>query len=151
MRELYVFDTVEKYRGRLLLLAEKCPVEKREVVPAGFNNSIHWHIGHILTIAEGVVFGLSGETAQIPAEYRSFFGNGTKPGDWNEAPPAWETIVEQLTEQPKRIREVFAGRLDTPVKENFAKAEQVEELIVTHLLHEYNHAGSINAMLKVLS
>jgi hypothetical protein len=55
-----------------------------------------------------------------------------------------------LKEQPQTIQEVFSGRLDTPVKENFAKAVNVGELLINNLNHDSNHAGSINAMLKVL-
>ncbi|SFL74074.1 DinB superfamily protein [Paenibacillus sp. 1_12] len=150
MREAFMFDTMDKYRDRLLQLVDKCPVEQRTVVPTGFNNSILWQIGHILTITEGLVFGFAGEATQIPAEYRAFFGPGTKPADWTEDPPTWEAIVEQLKQQPHRIREVFAGRLQTPIKENFAKADNVEEILMNNLLHDNNHAGTISAMLKVL-
>ncbi|MEK3719849.1 DinB family protein [Paenibacillus sp. FSL H8-0034] len=150
MREAFMFDAVDKYRNRLLQLVDKCPAEQRNVVPTGFNNSILWQIGHILTITEGLVFGFSGEAVQIPAEYRTFFGSGTKPADWTEEPPTWEAILEQLKQQPVRIREVFAGKLQASVKENFAKADHVEEILLTNLLHENNHAGMIQAMLKVL-
>lgn len=55
-----------------------------------------------------------------------------------------------MKEQPLVIQEVFSGRLDIPVQENYVKAENVGELLINNLNHESNHAGSINAMLKVL-
>src|SRR4029078_9794687 len=118
MREAFVFDLVDKHRGRLLQLIEGCCVEHRNVVPTGFNNSIHWQIGHILTVTDRVIFGFSGQTMTIPSTYVGLFGNGTKPADWQAEPPAWDDLVAQLTEQPARIREIMADKLEIAVKEN---------------------------------
>jgi hypothetical protein len=151
MREDFIFLTAEKMRGRLVLLAEKVPVDKRAVIPEGFNNNIQWHMGHILTVADDLIYGLSGETPQLPASYRAFFGNGTKPSDWTEETPDWDTIISQLQVQHKQIKDHFTGKLSTNVGKNFASAEKTEELVMFNLYHEGNHAGSINAMLKVLN
>jgi hypothetical protein len=150
MREEYLFQTMERIRDRLLLLVEKCPIEQRNVIPTGFNNHIFWHIGHILTVTDGMVFVRSAEASRIPESYRSFFGNGTKPADWIDTPPTWETIITQLKEQPQAVRDAFSGRLEQAVTENYAKAENVGEMLINNLTHDSNHAGSIHAMLKVL-
>lgn len=150
MREEYIFATLDKHRGRLIALVEGCPEDKRTVVPTGFNNSIHWQVGHILTVTERLIFGLAEQALSIPANYQSFFGNGTKPADWQEEPPAWDLLITQLMDQPNRIREALTGKLDTQVKENFMKAENIGELINSSIIHEVNHAGTISTMLKVL-
>jgi hypothetical protein len=150
MRDAFVFGTLDKHRGRLLQLVEGCRENKRNVVPEGFNNSVHWQIGHVLTVTERLVFGLSEQTPVIPANYQTFFGNGTKPADWQEEPPAWDLLMAQLKEQPNRICKSLKDKLEVSVKENFLKAETVGELIVSSVLHEVNHAGTISAMLKVL-
>jgi hypothetical protein len=150
VREEYVLATLEKHRGRLLTLAEGCPEDKRNVVPTGFNNSIHWQIGHVLTVTERLIFGITEQTLSLPENYVALFGNGTKPADWKEEPPAWDMIIAQLKDQPSRIRESLSGKLETLVKENFLKAENIGELINSSTIHEANHAGTISAMLKVL-
>jgi hypothetical protein len=96
------------------------------------------------------VFGLSEQTQVIPENYPTFFANRTKPADWQEEPPAWDLLIAQLKEQPIRIREMMKDKLEVSVKENYHKAETVEELIVSSVLHEVNHLGTISAMLKVL-
>jgi hypothetical protein len=131
MRDVFVFGTLDKYRGRLLKLVEGCPENKRNVVPENFNNSVHWQIGHVLTITEHFVFGLSEQTQVIPVNYPTFFYNGTKPADWQEEPPAWDLLIAQLKEQNSRIRETLKDKLQVSVKENFLKAETVGELIVS--------------------
>ncbi|SDM78673.1 DinB superfamily protein [Paenibacillus sp. yr247] len=150
MRDSFVFGMLAKNRGRLLQLVEGCPEDKRNVVPEGFNNSVHWQIGHVLTVTERLVFGLAEQAPVLSADYQTFFGNGTKPADWQEEPPGWDLLMAQLKEQSNRICESLKDKLEVSVKENFLKAESVGELIVSSVLHEVNHAGTISAMLKVL-
>ncbi|WP_165842165.1 DinB family protein [Paenibacillus xerothermodurans] len=151
MREAFLFGAMGMLRERVLELADKCAPQHRTVQPPGFNNNILWHLGHILTVTDGIMYGLSGEASQLPASYRTFFGNGTKPSDWGDGVPSWETIIEQLKGQPQQIIAHFTGRLHQAAKENFANAETAGELLQVNLMHEHNHAGSINAMLKVLN
>lgn len=150
MRDIFLFGALDKYRNRLLQSVEGCPENKRNVVPEGFNNSIHWQIGHVLSVTNRIVFNLSEQTSALPTSYLSFFGNGTKPADWQEEPPAWDVIIAQLKEQPSHIREFLREKLEVPVKENFLNAETIEELITSSVMHEANHLGTISAMLKVL-
>jgi hypothetical protein len=150
MREAFVFETLDKHRNRLLKLVEGCPDTKRNTVPEHYNNSIHWQIGHVLTLTERLIFGLTEHALVLPTHYNNFFNSGTKPADWNEQPPAWDILIAQLKEQPVRIRELFQNKLELPVKENFLKAETVGELILASILHEAGHIGNISAMLKLL-
>jgi len=150
MREVYVFETLNKHRNRLLKLAEGCPVDKRNTVPEHLNNSLHWQIGHVLTITERLIFGLTEQALSLPADYNNFFSSGTKPADWEEEPPAWDILITQLKEQPARIYELFQNNLETPVKENFLKAETVGELILASVIHEVSHLGNMSSMLKLL-
>ncbi len=151
MREDFIFGMLERTRNSTLQLAEKCSQEKRDTIPQGFNNSVFWHMGHILTVTDGLAFGPFGEASALPASYRDYFGNGTKPADWTEQPATWESIFTQLKNQPEHIRSILAGKLDAAVKENFIKAETVDELLMLVVLHENTHAGNMNAMIKILN
>ncbi|MCY9656803.1 DinB family protein [Paenibacillus chondroitinus] len=150
MRDTFLFGALDRYRNRLLQLVEGCPEDKRNVVPPGFNNSIHWQIGHVLAVTDRLIFALSEQPSLVPANYISFFGNGTKPADWQEEPPAWDVIIAQLKEQPAQIRESLGDKLDVAVKENMMKAATIEQLINFSIMHEANHFGMISAMMKVL-
>ncbi|WP_219834633.1 DinB family protein [Paenibacillus sp. R14(2021)] len=150
MRDTYVLDMLDRNHSRLLKLAEACSEDERNAVPEGFNNNIHWNIGHVLTVTERLVFEITGQTMAISDDYLTFFRSGTKPAEWQGEPPAWDVIMTQLREQPDRIRELLKDSLHVTVKENFAKAETVDELIAAALLHEVMHSSTISAMLKVL-
>jgi uncharacterized damage-inducible protein DinB len=151
MREEFLFISRELTRNRLIKLAESCPADKRIVIPVGFNNNVLWNLGHILTATDGVMYLFTGQNRQLPESYRGLFGNGTKPADWPEDMPAWDTIIAQLQEQSVQLRTDFGGKMDqAAVPENFTKAETVDELLQYALVHEANHIGVINAMLKLL-
>ncbi|MFC6233278.1 DinB family protein [Paenibacillus allorhizosphaerae] len=136
--------------GRTSLVGEvlKCPVDKRNIVPEGFHNSLHWQLGHISTVTDEIVFGKSGEVWSVPTEFKAFFEYGTKPSTWTAEPPPWDDVLFQLTDQMANIRKVFAGKLDVKVKTNPFKGETVEELLLFNLFHESIHSGNILAMLK---
>lgn len=150
MREAFLFGRMEKIHKEMLQQVEGCPKAKLAVTPDGFNNSVLWHLGHIVQITERVVFGMTGEPQTLPASYAALFEKGTKPADWTGDVPSGETIIAQLKEQENRIKEVFTGKFDTPVKENPFKAGTVAEVIQSNLIHTGIHAGHISAMVKLL-
>ncbi|WP_314589941.1 DinB family protein [Paenibacillus terrigena] len=152
MRTDFIFDILKNRHNQLVELVAQCPEDRRNLVLEGFKNSIHWHIGHVLTVTEFHVFGLSEFVLnkKLPASYQDFFAYGTKPGDWQGEPPAWDVLIEQLRKQPDEIQELLESKLDVPVKENFLKAETFGELIVSTVLHETDHIGFVSAMLKAL-
>ncbi|GGG52877.1 DinB family protein [Paenibacillus radicis (ex Gao et al. 2016)] len=152
MRNDFIFSILKNRHNQLIELAAQCPEDKRNIVPEGFKNSLHWHIGHVLTVTEFHVFDLSEFelNQKLPASYQDFFAYGTKPADWQGEPPAWDVLIGQLRKQPDEIRELLEGKLDVPVKENFLKAETFGELIVSTVQHAAEHIGFVSAMLKAL-
>ncbi|NSL52160.1 DinB family protein [Calidifontibacillus erzurumensis] len=118
-----------------------------DVAPKGFNNTIHWQLGHILVAAEKFLFGESGK---LSAEYGEFFGYGTKPADWKGEAPSVAALVEQLKDQLNRIQEIpdekFKEKLPEPILGNTTYGE----LAAFTVFHEALHAGQIHAMTRFL-
>ncbi|MFF2479711.1 DinB family protein [Paenibacillus sp. NPDC058071] len=152
MRTDFIFDILKNRHNQFVELVAQCPEDKRNLVPKGFKNSIHWHVGHVLTVTEFHVFGLSefALNKTLPAIYQYFFAYGTKPADWEGEPPAWEILIDQLRKQPDEIRILLENKLDARVKDNFLKAETFGELILSTVLHATDHIGFVTAMLKTL-
>ncbi|MED4207181.1 DinB family protein [Neobacillus mesonae] len=120
------------------------------VQPEGFNNSIHWHVGHVLTVAEQFVFGFPKKSNNLPANYLELFGNGTKPADWNEDIPSVKDLTAQLEDQIKRIKEIPANSFDQKLLEPFLGQETVGELTSFAVFHEALHLGKIQEMKRVI-
>src|SRR5690625_2674028 len=68
-----------------------------------FNNTLRWHIGHVLVFTEKLLFGYPKRTKHVPEEYATLFGPGTKPSEWTDSPPSLEELVEYLQHQQERI------------------------------------------------
>ncbi|MCM3629432.1 DinB family protein [Paenibacillus glycanilyticus] len=143
MRADYVFHVFNKHLDQLIAVLEQCPPDKRDVIPHGFKNHIHWHLGHVIAVTQFHVYGLSGEAPIFPEIYDTLFAYGTKPGDWEEAPPQWDVLIAQLEDLRRAIHETFENRLDEPVAENFLKAENIGELIYATSLHLFYHQGAV--------
>ena len=149
MRTEFVYGKYDNFLGEFLAVIDKCPVDKRHVVPEGYGYSFHWQLGHLLTATEFHVYTLSQQPTSIPANYDDIFAYGTKATDWTEEPPAWDLLISQLRDQQKRVAEL-KDKLDVPVEENFFNAQNIGELILCTVLHMSHHVGIVTGMLKAV-
>lgn len=149
MSEL-LFKQFEMTRGFFLRSIQTITQEQASYQPEGFNNTIHWHIGHVLTVAEQFMLGYPKKTSDLPANYIELFGNGTSPADWNGDVPSVEILTEQLKLQLGRLKEIPPDRLDEKLKRPFMGLETFGELANMALFHEANHLGQIQAMRRLI-
>jgi DinB superfamily len=150
MNEKMLFDQLEFARNITFKVAEEITEENADLIPDGFPNSLRWQLGHIYTSVEGIVFHFANETMNLPQNYGELFNTGTKPVDWNTTPPAIEEIKCLLSEQVKRVRETFEGRLDekiaNPLPIGPLTLKTIGELISFASFHEREHIGVIKTM-----
>lgn len=137
---------LELTRHALLGEVKKFDEKVLHVQPEGFNNSIHWHIGHVLTVTEQFVFGYPNQSLHIPANYIDLFGNGTKPADWNEDIPPVEKLTEQLTEQLERMKQLSPDHFEQKLLKPFLGQDTIGGLSAMSAYHEANHIGQMHAM-----
>ncbi|MBT2694845.1 DinB family protein [Bacillus sp. ISL-55] len=149
MSEL-LFKQFELTRGSFLKNIEGITAEQASVQPEGFNNNIHWHIGHVLTVTEQFMMGFPKKSNHLPANYIELFGNGTRPSEWTGDVPSVEVLTDQLRAQLGRIKEVPASILEEKLKKPFLGLETFGELANMALFHEAYHLGQIHAMRKLV-
>ncbi|MGE7663596.1 DinB family protein [Peribacillus sp. NPDC097197] len=141
----YIKNQLKVTRSSLLSEIKGLSPEFMDVQPSGFNNTIHWHLGHVLSAAEKFLLD-SPNGSNLPDNYGQLFGYGSKPADWPEDVPSTETLKLQLEEQLDRLlaipEEKYADKVETP----FKGMETVEDFISFIVLHETNHIGQIHAM-----
>ncbi len=85
MNRLVGLKQFEITRGELFKFMETLDDKTADTQPNGFNNTIRWHIGHVLTAAEVFMFGK--EFKQLPTEYPGMFGYGSRPSKWKTEGP----------------------------------------------------------------
>jgi hypothetical protein len=121
-----------------------------DVQPTGFNNTVHWQIGHVLTVAEQFMFGFPKKSSHLPENYLTLFATGTKPADWQGDIPSIHELSAQLQDQLKRIKEIPVERFSEKLQNPFLGLETFGELTNFGLYHEANHLGQIQAMKRVI-
>lgn len=149
MSEL-LFKQFELTRGNFLKNIEAITPEQASVQPEGFNNNIHWHIGHVLTVTEQFMMGFPKKSNHLPVNYIELFGKDTRPSEWTEDVPSTDVLKEQLKMQLGRIKEVPASMLEEKLKKPFLGLETFGELANMALFHEAYHLGQIHAMRKIV-
>ena len=134
-------------RQGLLKDLEGITNELFDVQLPGLNNTIRWQVGHILTGAEGFLFGAEG---QLPANYNEFFGYGSKPSAWGTDVPSIETLVEQLKSQLERIMQIPDERFREQLPEAILGNSTYGELVSFTAFHELTHIGQVHVMRKLV-
>ncbi|AVD54490.1 MULTISPECIES: DinB family protein [Priestia] len=148
MNRIIGLKQFELTRGSLIKFMQTLDSETADKQPEGFNNTIRWHIGHVLSAAELFMFGK--EFKHLPSEYPSLFGNGTKPSEWNTEGPSLEELMSQLQEQAQRIKVIPEESFEKKLSEPFLGLETVGELYGMMLYHEADHIGQIKAMKRIV-
>ncbi|MFJ7752409.1 DinB family protein [Peribacillus muralis] len=143
----YVQNQLTMMRKNLLKEIEGVTPEHMDIQPEGFNNTLHWHLGHVLTAAEKFLLDSS---STLPANYGKLFGYGSKPADWTGDVPSVDTLTQQLQEQLGRLLEIPEERLTEKAAQPFMGMETIGEFINFVVLHEANHIGQIHAMKLII-
>ncbi len=160
MGGFFLEQTIFKHMGTVRSITEqamkKIPEETSDIIPKGFNNNIRWNFGHIAFIQEKLVFGLLKEEMNIPKDFGRFFAAGTKPANWEEAPPSFAEIAEVLTEQKTRIESFIEGRLYEKLPTPFTNKAGVTfytvgEAFLFSFYHEALHMETIKRIHRSIS
>jgi uncharacterized damage-inducible protein DinB len=149
MSEL-LFKSYEVARGNFIKNVEALEESMVDVQPEGFNNTLHWHVGHVLTVAEQFMFGFPKKSTNLPVNYLEVFGNGTKPADWQGEVPSVQVLLGQLKEQLGRIKEIPVESFNAKLKTPFLGQETFGELTSFAIFHETLHLGQMQAMKRMI-
>lgn len=145
----FILDQVEFVRQGTLGLLEDVDAAQSKTTPPGFHNNILWNLGHTFLVQERV-FKAAGEIMLVPDGFAKYFGGGSKPMDWDGNEPSFAEVVELLKEQPRRIREKLANRLNEELAEPFAirslQFKTLGELLTFFLYHEGMHTQNIKLL-----
>jgi uncharacterized damage-inducible protein DinB len=149
MSEL-IFKHYELARGKFISNVSDLEEGFAEVQPEGFNNTIRWQVGHVLTVAEQFMFGFPKKSTHLPANYMELFATGTSPAAWQGDVPHLQELIVQLQDQIARIKEIPAESFNQRLKTPFLGQETFGELTNFAIFHESIHLGQIQAMKRVI-
>lgn len=118
-----------------------------ETIPEGFNNNIHWQVGHILVA--GDTFYNNGQ-GNLEVE-KSFFAPGTKPADWKGDVPSLNILLSKLNEQTEQLLQLTDEQLNEKLAKPFLGNETRGDLMAMGAFHEAMHLGQIQMLKRLVS
>ncbi|WP_409290282.1 DinB family protein [Peribacillus sp. SCS-37] len=148
--EAAALNQLNKIRDWTIKTAEGLADDTANIQPEGFNNTIKWHLGHIITETEYFLFELAGHNGRIPPEYNRFFGPGTRPSEWREEGPLLGDLAEVLKSQVERMNQIKPEDLSVQLKESQHDFESLADSAAFSALHEALHLGQIKAMKRIV-
>ncbi|MCA0985682.1 DinB family protein [Guptibacillus algicola] len=150
MLSMIILDQFNKVRSWSIGEAESLSEDIVNVQPEGFNNTIKWHLGHIITETEYFLFELTRMEVKLPNTYNDFFAPGTKPATWQGESPLLSELVSSLKIQAERVHllseEKLVHKLDKP-KHGFNTAA---DSVSFSVLHESLHLGQLISMKQMI-
>lgn len=130
------------------------PEEIYDITPAGFNNTIRWNAGHIVTMLNWFLSAGPALNTKLPESYSGLFMTGTKPSDWTVTPPSKEELIQFLSAQLDDLFHVDTESLNMPLNAPFEmgslKLETAGELFNFAFIHEAVHLGIISSLVKAV-
>lgn len=120
--------------------------------PAGFNNNILWHAGHIFVIVETFLKNSIPFYEIRNPEWIALFDDGTDPKEWPENMPTGEEVLAALREQLDWVIPFIEDKMDQDAEEPIVIGNDVMQIrtmegVVQFLAwHEGTHAGTIFAL-----
>ncbi|RDW17569.1 DinB family protein [Oceanobacillus arenosus] len=139
-------------RTSLLTFIQDLDENTADIQAKYFNNTIRWHLGHVLVFTEKFLFIYPKKSEHFPKEYAELFSSGTKPADWTMTAPTLEELTTYLVDQQERVNqfdELF-WKTNVPFKVPFGHIESYEDLLIMIGHHEAEHLGKIKAMRQVV-
>ncbi|WP_181907554.1 DinB family protein [Cohnella lupini] len=129
-------------------ILEICPAESVDVQLKAFNNTIRWQTGHILSVAERMLFHVPPSTGMLPSAFTKWFDSGSRPSDWVEQPPSLTELITMLRSQQKRILDIAPEEFDSILDAPYYGFSNYGEIAGFVIVHEAFHVGQIVAMMR---
>lgn len=142
-RHEVLFNQLEGFREGTIHAIDGITEEMADLIPTGFNNNIRWNLGHIFIDQYLWIEHLTKEPISLPDGYRDRFAYGTSPSSWTSRPPSINELREQLSQQPARIKELYAERLEEEFPPTELGMHTIAQVLVRTIFHEGLHIAAI--------
>jgi len=142
-------DLLKISRQNILKLIEGLSLQQLNNIPDGFTGNIAWHIGHIVTTQQGLIYGLSRNPMSLEKTFIDRYKKGTKPLfpiDQSEL----DFIKAAVLSQPEKLEvDILANIFQnyTPITTGFGNTiSNLESAVSFNNIHEGMHIGYVMAM-----
>ncbi|WP_282937913.1 DinB family protein [Paenibacillus sp. RC67] len=141
-------------RQLVLGSVEAIPEEWYDKQPNGFNHTIRWNVGHMITMMNWFLANQTAFEYKLPEHYFSLFITGTQPTDWTVTPPSKEELIHHLSGQCEVLTKLPAESLEQQLEKPFEMGPlrfmSPAEVLSFAVAHEAVHLGMLSGLVKVI-
>ena len=147
------FEIFKKTRQFMLNYISELNVVQLNKIPAGFNNNIIWHLGHVIAAQQGVCYRRAGLPYVITETFFELYKPGTKPEillgelEIEDIKLLLLSTIDKLEEDYKADQfkniQAWTTRYDIELS-------NIDETIQFLMVHDGLHFGNIMAMKKLV-
>ncbi len=145
-----------KFRQTALNLF-KAEAKNAAIVPPGWKNNMHWHLGHLIITPYLLTHGLLQEDLGELARYRDLFGKDSTPLNWRaeDNVPPYDALLEELMPRTEALFQNLEGKINQPFAAAYTTSPGVVLSTPLHALnfsqtHDGIHAGLLFALRRAL-
>jgi hypothetical protein len=148
-------DQTLAYRRSIAELLKQ-EVDRADIRPPTWNNTLHWHAGHLVLTPHTLTYAMLNEPLPLPESYRGWFAKGTGPTGWgNDAVPDFEMLVGQIVAVVPPIFENLQSRAEEPFPAPYATSVGIvlrtpAQALNFSMAHDAMHLGMIQALRRAL-
>ncbi len=148
------FSTLKKQRQLIHKVVSGLSREEQLAIPSCRKNNIAWNLAHIITVQQGLAYGLTGNPMNIPDEYRTWYFRDTSPADWTQEPDV-PRLLEELLSLPDQTEADYAsGKIANFMPYTTSTGvllESIEDALGFNNFHEGIHFGMILSIRKEIA
>ena len=149
-----VVSLLEGVRKQVLTQIQDLNEDEARLVPEGFRNSVHWHIGHMLHVQLAHWYVRRGEALPVDLGFRKFFRDGSSPENYDADTPTFARLLETYREYSFGLAEKFGSILELPLTQPFdyhnSRFNTVSDDLYLLIYHEGEHYPMVSRLLKAL-
>lgn len=153
-KDLHHFEFAKATRKNIATVVNSLSLEQLNKIPAGLNNNIIWHLGHIVVSTELLCYVRTGVDTQRAIPLVEKYRNGTKPESFIEQEEI-DFLLSRLTSSLEAIEldytnGIFA-RIDPYATHTFGVTMNSIGMVFNACSHhDVLHAGNIGIMRKLV-
>lgn len=153
-RTMNHFDFAKATRKNIAAIVSSLTLKQLNKIPAGLNNNIAWHLGHIVVSTELLCYVRTGVDEQRVIPLADKYRNGTKPDSFISQEEV-DNLLSRLVTSIEKIEEDYSKGLFTTINpyatHTFGiEMDTIEMVFAACSHHDVLHAGNIGVMRKLV-
>ncbi len=152
---LKVVSLLEGIRKQVLGHIQGLTEAQALLVPDGFRNSVHWHIGHMLHVQLAHWYVRRGEALPVDLGFRKYFRDGSSPENYDADTPTFTQVMDVYRNYSFDIVAKYGSILEAPLTQEFdymnSHFSTVADDLYLLIYHEGEHYPMVQRLLNVSS